>query len=228
MMSATQVADSFIRDADALAVRDVPSVRAVRQAYSREWRGRPADFVLDVALILVERRAHAWAGYELVRLHPGAFAALDDGMVQALGRGLDSWDGVDAFARTLSGAAWAHGLISDALIDAWSRSTDRWSRRAALVSTIALNRPSEGGKGDTRRTLAICRRLAADRDDMVEKALSWVLRELSKADAQAVIDFLREQDTHLGARVKREVGNKLRTGLKNPAASHSRGRRLEG
>jgi hypothetical protein len=218
MRSVTEAASSFIRDANAPAVRGIPSVRAVRRAYSRQWRGEPADFVRDVALILIERDTHAWAGYEFVRFHPDAFASLDDRRVQALGRGLDSWGDVDAFARILSGPAWAHGLISDALIDAWSRSADRWLRRAAIVSTIALNRPGEGGKGDTKRTLAICRRLAADRDAMVEKALSWALRELSKRDPRGVVDFLREEDARLGARVKREVGNKLRTGLKNPRA----------
>jgi hypothetical protein len=218
MRSVTEAALSFIRDANALTARDVPSVRAVRQAHSREWRREPADFVRGVALILVERDAHAWAGYEFVRFHRGAFSSLDNRKVQALGRGLDSWEDVDAFARTVSGPAWAHGLISDALIDGWSRFADRWLRRAAIVSTIALNRPGEGGRGDTKRTLAICRRLAADRDDMVEKALSWALRELSKRDPQGVVDFLREQDSRLGARVKREVGTKLRTGLKSPRA----------
>jgi 3-methyladenine DNA glycosylase AlkD len=214
--SAAEAAHAFIREADALASSDIKSVRAIRQAYSRAWREHPAGFVHDVALTLVERDLYAWAGYELVRFHRGAFRALADETVQALGRNLGSWDGVDAFARTLSGPAWAHGLVSDGLIDAWSHSPDRWLRRAAVVSTIALNRPKEGGKGDTKRTLAICRRLAADRDDMVEKALSWALRELSKLDPAAVAGFLRDEDARLGARVKREVGNKLRTGFKNP------------
>jgi 3-methyladenine DNA glycosylase AlkD len=75
---------------------------------------------------------------------------------------------------------------------------------------------SQGGKGDTQRTLLICRLLAADRQDMVLKALSWALRELVYFDQQAVEGFLREYDGVLAGRVKREVGNKLRTGLKNP------------
>ena len=66
------------------------------------------------------------------------------------------------------------------------------------------------------RTLEVCRMLAADHDDMVAKALSWALRELVRHDAGAVQAFLAEHEHVLAARVKREVRNKLTTGLKNP------------
>jgi 3-methyladenine DNA glycosylase AlkD len=84
------------------------------------------------------------------------------------------------------------------------------------VSTVALNRPSTGGTGDASRTLSICRMLVRDRDDMVVKALSWALRELSKWDRGSVKTFLKTYQGVLPARVNREVRNKLRTGLKNP------------
>ena len=98
----------------------------------------------------------------------------------------------------------------------WAGSSDRWWRRAALVSTVALNMRSQGGQGDIPRTLCICRILAGDQDEMVAKALSWALRELVVHDAGAVQEFLGEHDKILEARVKREVKNKLGTGLKNP------------
>jgi 3-methyladenine DNA glycosylase AlkD len=53
-----------------------------------------------------------------------------------------------------------------------------------------------------------------DRDDMVVKAMSWALRELTKSDRAAVERFLASHD--VAARVRREVMNKLKTGLKNP------------
>jgi 3-methyladenine DNA glycosylase AlkD len=51
---------------------------------------------------------------------------------------------------------------------------------------------------------------------MVVKAISWALRALIVHDPQAVREFLAEYDQVLAARVKREVRNKLATGLKNP------------
>jgi 3-methyladenine DNA glycosylase AlkD len=130
--------------------------------------------------------------------------------------GINSWWSVDSFARTLAGPAWLNGQVSDRLIHQWAHSQDRWWRRAALVSTVALNVRSQGGMGDVPRTLAVCRLLVDDHDDMVAKAMSWALRELVVHDPGAVREFLSEYEDVLAARVKREVRNKLATGLKNP------------
>jgi 3-methyladenine DNA glycosylase AlkD len=72
------------------------------------------------------------------------------------------------------------------------------------------------------RTLQVCRQLAGDQDDMVAKALSWALRELVVHDPGAVQEFLEKYDHVLSARVKREVKNKLATGLKNPGHKSSK------
>jgi 3-methyladenine DNA glycosylase AlkD len=81
---------------------------------------------------------------------------------------------------------------------------------------VALNIKSDGGYGDVPRTLGVCRILIDDRDDMVVKGMSWALRDLISHDPVAVQEFLNEHDRSLAARVKREVTNKLTTGLKNP------------
>jgi 3-methyladenine DNA glycosylase AlkD len=194
----------------------VPTIRAVRRTHSQSWATHPADLVLDAARRIIEQSGLRWAAYELIRFHRVAFAAVDDEILAGLAVGLDSWDSVDAFARTLSGPAWAQGRMSDRLVDRWAASPDRWLRRAALVSTVALNRPNEGGRVDPKRTLAVCEMLVGDRDDMVVKGLSWALRELGRQDPEPVRAFLERHDAALAARVRREVGNKLRTGLKNP------------
>ena len=51
---------------------------------------------------------------------------------------------------------------------------------------------------------------------MVVKALSWALRALTVHDPEAVRAFLADHD--VAARVRREVTNKLETGLKQPRA----------
>jgi 3-methyladenine DNA glycosylase AlkD len=56
----------------------------------------------------------------------------------------------------------------------------------------------------------------ADRDDMVVMAMSRALRELAKRDPGAARHFVAAHRDALAARVVREVGNKLTTGLKNP------------
>jgi 3-methyladenine DNA glycosylase AlkD len=213
---AKKVAEAIDSDIRSLPVRNTPAMRAVRRKYSHTIQDAPARLVLQLATNLCKVEGQRWIAYELIRGHPAAFESLGPAELEDLGQGINSWWTVDAFARTLSGPAWLHKQVSDQRILKWAGSSDRWWRRAALVSTVALNVRSHGGRGDVPRTLRICRRLAGDQDDMVAKALSWALRELVVHDAGAVEGFLDEHDQVLAACVKREVKNKLMTGLKNP------------
>jgi 3-methyladenine DNA glycosylase AlkD len=213
---AIKVAAAIDADIQSLSLRNTPAMRAVRRMYSQALQDAPAGLVFQLATNLCKVDETRWIAYELIRGNRTAFERLGPTELEDLGQGINSWWTVDAFARTLSGPAWLHRQVPDQLMLKWARSSDRWWRRAALVSTVALNLRSQGGKGDVPRTLSICRRLASDQDDMVAKALSWALRELVVHDARAVQKFLDEHDKVLAARVKREVKNKLRTGLKNP------------
>jgi 3-methyladenine DNA glycosylase AlkD len=205
--------DSEIR---ALPMRNTPNERAVRRKYSRMLREASPAFVLDVARALRQEHARWGTAFELIAGHRQAFQRIGEAELEEFGQGIDSWWSVDSFARTLSGPAWLEGQVTDELIHRWAVSKDLWWRRAALVSTVALNMRSRGGQGDVPRTLAVCRMLADDHEDMVVKGLSWALRELVPHDPAAVQAFLEEHQDRLAARVKREVRNKLATGLKNP------------
>jgi 3-methyladenine DNA glycosylase AlkD len=224
-------------DADALAteidrqIRTLPaptihSIRGVRRDHSRRLRAVPASAVAALAMALVDRQR--WVAYELLYHHPGGLAALGVEEVERQGRGMDGWGSVDAFGCNVSGPAWQQGHLPDAAIRGWAASADRWWRRAALVSTVPLNLRSRGGTGDTERTLDICGRLAADRDDMVVKALSWALRALVDWDPGAVRGFLEAHDDMLAARVRREVRNKLETGRKHASRHDAHGPETKG
>ena len=214
--NARRIAAEIHSRLQSLAVQDAPNVRRVRRQFSRALRGEDGRLVIDVATELRSQYDHRSIAYELILAHHGAFNVLGERQLEELGWGLDSWWSVDSFARTISGPAWRDGLIGDEVILKWAQSPDRWWRRVALVSTVALNVKSHGGRGDVPRTLEICSLLIDDHDDMVEKALSWALRELIVHDAKAVAGFVNEHEDRLGSRVKREVRNKLTTGLKLP------------
>ncbi len=200
----------------ALPVRNIPNEREIRRKYSRMLKTASPEFIFNLASELKNKcRYHVFA-YELIANHKGAFQSIGGEQLEALGQGMDSWWSVDVFARTLSGPAWLKGQVSDELIRKWANSDDLWWRRAALVSTVALNMRSQGGMGDAPRTLEVCRMLVDDHEDMVVKAMSWALRSLVVHDPDAVSEFLRKHEDALAARVKREVRNKLETGLKNP------------
>ena len=214
--TSADTAAAIIAEINALPKRNTPNIRAIRRGYSKALQGAPGSYVFEVATEILKTPGYRSVAYELIAEHAEAFHSLDKEVVEALGKGINSWWTVDSFGRTISGPAWLAGLVPDALIQRWSQSEDLWWRRAALVSTVALNSRSQGGYGDTERTLAICRELVEDYEDMVVKAMSWALRELVPHDPEAVEDFLESYEGFLAARVKREVKNKLMTGLKNP------------
>jgi 3-methyladenine DNA glycosylase AlkD len=199
-----------------LGVR-VPDLRPMARALIREHRQAPPAEVHALVFALVEEGSFEarQLGYELLAGHRAALAALSTEQLMALSRGMDNWATVDTWGELILGVSWLRGHVRDELITELAASGDRWERRAALVATVALNKKARGGEGDAARTLPVCRALAADHDDMVVKALSWALRALIAWDRAAVEAFLTERDAALHRRVRREVGNKLRTGLKS-------------
>jgi len=221
--SAEELANEIAAKIRALPSLKTEPVRAVRRAYSKRLAKSQALYVIGVALQLLDKRdMNRFVAYELVKHHAAAAAGLRERQLEKLGRGLDEWGEVDCFACYLAGPAWREHQISDKVIHRWARSKDRWWRRIALVSTVPLNSKARGGSGDTERTIEVCRLLVSDRDDMVVKALSWALRELSKRDPKRVKQFIDEHRDVLAARVVREVSNKLSTGLKNPRRNIAR------
>jgi 3-methyladenine DNA glycosylase AlkD len=214
-MDADTVAAEIVAEVAALPPPRTAAARNVRRRWTRRLKAAPREDILALARALGRRRRR-WIGHELIRGHRGAFEGLTAAEIEEFAEGLDSWDTVDAYGCILAGPAWLRGRIDDARVLAWTASPDRWRRRLALVATVGLNARKEGGPGDVERTLAVCERLVADRDDMVVKAMSWALRALAVRHPQAVRDYLARRGEVLAARVKREVGHKLTTGLKTP------------
>lgn len=184
-------------------------------AMARACRRDPAAVLRE--MLRLHKAGDRYVSYELARAVPGAVGEASRRQVVALARGLDDWCSTDCFASFVGGVAWREGVLSDKDIAALAASPDRWLRRAALVCTVPLNCRAPGaGEPAARRTLAVCRLLLDDRDDMVVKAMSWALRELGRRDAEPVRRFLAQHGERVAARVRREVGNKLETGRKNP------------
>lgn len=203
---------------DQLPELSTQPLRAVRREFTKRIVTCEPEVVIEIGRQLLARPGfhYRFVAYELISYHRKALRSLRKKELLEFASTLDNWAAVDTFALYLAGPCWREHQVADSLIESWARSKDRWWRRTALVCTVALNSKARGGSGDTERTLKICSMLVSDRDDMVVKALSWALRELSRRDRPAVGKFLTEHKSLLASRVLREVRNKLRTGLKNP------------
>ena len=198
--------------------RGLAALRRLRRETSRALGRAPGRLVLEIGQALVASGAPGARvlGSELVLHHPTALSVLRTADARRLAGRLASWSDVDVFGCAISGQAFRDGRLPEAEILRWARSRDLFWRRAALVSTVPLNVRARGGSGDARRTLRICRALVSDREDLVVKALSWALRVLAERDPTAARHFVAAHRAELAPRVLREVGNKLRTGRKNP------------
>lgn len=193
-------------------------LRQMRREFSKRLKDAAPYVVIELASLLLEvpGMKYRFIAYELVHHHPGALGHLNAWQLEQLGRGMASWSAVDCFSVYLAGPVWRERRVPDSLVHSWAKSIDRWWRRAALVATVPLNSKTQGGAGDSHRTLQVCRLVDSDRDPMVAKALSWALRELAKRDPRAVRNYLKDREDILPSLVLREVRNKLETGVKNP------------
>ncbi|UCH84004.1 MAG: DNA alkylation repair protein [Candidatus Latescibacterota bacterium] len=99
-------------------------------------------------------------------------------------RHINNWDLVDVTSPAIVGH-----FLSDKdrtpLYDL-AGSTSLWERRIAIISTLFFIRQK-----DFEDTLAIARRLLADPEDLIHKAVGWMLREVGKRDQKAEESFLR-------------------------------------
>jgi 3-methyladenine DNA glycosylase AlkD len=70
----------------------------------------------------------------------------------------------------------------------WTRSENRWMRRAAAVSLII---PAKRGKF-LKESIDIAGLLLTDTDDMVQKGYGWLLKETSRKHTDEVFSFVME------------------------------------
>ena len=147
----------------------VPQVRAV----VKRFRGLDLDEV-DALLGDAEHEHRLAAVLLLVetsRRDPDRAAAR---YLAALRRGrVNNWDLVDASAEHVLGA-WLFDR-DRALLGELAASESLWERRAAVLSTFSFLK-----RGDASTTLALAARLLDDREDLIHKAVGWMLREVGK------------------------------------------------
>jgi len=170
---------------------------------------------LSKALVATEIFECQIIAFEMIGRNKKLLNALQFSDLADLGKNLDNWASVDLYSVGIYGVLWGKGVVGDSDIERLLKSDNHWERRVAVVSTVALNLKSRGGTGDTPRTIRVCEQVVDDHHDMIRKALSWALRELSKSDREAVVEFMEKYDSRLAGRVSREVHHKLEFGTKN-------------
>ena len=106
------------------------------------------------------------------------------GLYQRHLRYVNNWDLVDLTAPNIVGAYLLKGQRG--VLDRLARSPNLWRRRVAIVATHTFIR-----RGEFVDTIRIAGALLNDREDLIHKAVGWMLREVGKRDVAALEEFLR-------------------------------------
>jgi len=103
-----------------------------------------------------------------------------------LDRYVANWGHTDGLSLWLLGASIANEPALIGELDAWTRSKNRWKRRASAVALV----PSARRGLYTREIFRIARPLVHDEDDMVRKGVGWLLKETYPKKPAETMRFL--------------------------------------
>ncbi len=98
-------------------------------------------------------------------------------------RWINNWDLVDISAYKIVGA-----YLYDkdpAILFSLAQSRSLWERRIAVIATLAFIQ-----KNRFNETLSLAEMLLHDHEDLIHKAVGWMLREVGKRDMQLLLAFL--------------------------------------
>jgi len=104
----------------------------------------------------------------------------------------NNWDLVDLSAPKILGQHLIGHKRERAMLTDMARSSDLWRRRVAVLATLPLIK-----RGETKEIMRLARMLLADQEDLMHKAVGWMLREVGKVEPQTLDAFLDRQATKM-------------------------------
>jgi 3-methyladenine DNA glycosylase AlkD len=163
-------------EGDAFLGLTVPTTRRLVRPF--------ADLPLDEVDVLLDSGVHEHrfaALLILVARYPRDSSSIADFYLAAVRRGrVNNWDLVDCSAEFILGE-YLFERPRDLLFDL-AASESIWERRVAMISTFGFIK-----HGDASTALEIATVLAADRQDLIQKAVGWMLREVGKRVDPAIL-----------------------------------------
>lgn len=100
---------------------------------------------------------------------------------------INNWDLVDLSVHRILGQAILDDLISNKILYQYAKSKILWERRLAIVATAIFI-----GQGKLDDCFKLSKILLDDKEDLMHKAVGWMLREAWKKDSARVEKFLQD------------------------------------
>jgi 3-methyladenine DNA glycosylase AlkD len=154
----------------------------------RDWTLQDAMAFADILIVDPHLEAKA-VGVEVLARHHRAFTpALLSRWKRWFARNRSAnWATTDHICGALIGPLLVRHPGAAARLRPWSTHANMWVRRASIVGLIRLAR-----KGIALDQLySVARRLHVHREDLIQKAVGWALREAGKTDMHRLERYLR-------------------------------------
>jgi 3-methyladenine DNA glycosylase AlkD len=162
--------------------------RAVRRCRREILREHDFDFLVQVAdelfsgSVLEEKVAAVF----LLEKLDAQFGDREFRLFESWLDRISSWADHDGLVHYLIAPMVAAKPARAQAVFRWAKSRDRWHRRAACVALIRGAR----AKMFFPQIVKLSNSLLADKDDMVQKGLGWLLRETAKFEARRTVPYL--------------------------------------
>jgi 3-methyladenine DNA glycosylase AlkD len=104
-----------------------------------------------------------------------------------------SWSAIDDFCveggKVFQPLLLRYPKETVALLRKWNKSKNMWKRRASVVPFT--RKVGESG-AFTKEGLELCKNLVWDKEDLVQKAVGWALKDMMRGDKQKVLDYVKK------------------------------------
>lgn len=129
-------------------------------------------------------------GLDLMAKYKNKLSKEDIGLLEYLITNKSWWDSVDFIASTMVGAYFIKFPNEiQSVIPRWMKSESMWLKRTCIIFQLKYR-----DKVDLKLLSTVIIKCLGSKEFFINKAIGWALREVSKTNAEWVIDFANKYE----------------------------------
>ena len=192
------------------------TVRKIAQKYFKEVRplGKKGIFALCEDMLRTDHMEESAIAFEWAYRLKGEYEPEDFALFEGwLKKYVDNWAKCDSLCNHAIGSFVEEYPRFIENLKRWTKSKNRWLRRAAAVTLIV---PAKEGKF-LSEIFQIADSLLLDEDDLVQKGCGWLLKEASRLHQQEVLGYVLRNKNKMPRTALRYAIEKMPPDLKERA-----------
>ncbi|NOI79588.1 DNA alkylation repair protein [Vibrio tubiashii] len=157
------------------AKQQLPSDKELPVIVKELWQLPEREFQMIAVDLLIKRK----------KLLPATFLTELEWLITSK----SWWDTVDMLATHIAAALFSHHPKETLeYLERWRHSDNIWLRRTAILYQLKFKQQT-----DEKRLFETIKENQTDNEFFIQKAIGWALREYSKTNATAVVEFIEQQ-----------------------------------